>query len=355
MKKLAALMLCASTALALGGCSSSDGGSNSDSQATAKELIVSTFQLNEDIVVEDVITPFEEENGVEIVTDLGNAADRYNKLVNNPDSGIDVIELNQSTAAKGYADGMFETIDQSKVSNIDELIDSAKAMQSESGYGPAYVIQSCGIVYDPEAVGHEITSWDDLWNEDLAGAIAIPDITTTFGPAMVHIASDHAGADIKSDEGEAAFKALEELKPNVVKTYTKSSDLANMFAAGEIKAAVVGDFAVPNIQNAAEGVVYAVPESGTYANFNTIDVVKDSDNKEMAYKYVNWRISQDLQSKSSVSLNEGPTNKNVELTPEESANMTYGDVANNAKTIDYTFVNPLLAQWTDQWNRILNS
>lgn len=350
MKKLIYSALSASMLVSLCACSSGETGSEEETCT----LTVSTFQLSEDIVNSDVIEPFEEATGCTVVTDLGNAADRYTKLENNPDSGIDVIELNQSTAAKGYEAGLFEKLDSSKVENLDQLITSAKNMQSESGYGPAYVIQSVGIVYDSETLGYEITSWDDLWNADLEGAIAIPDITTTFGPAMVYIASDHAGQDIEEDNGEAAFAALEELKPNVVKTYTKSSDLANMFAAGEIKVAVVGDFAVPNIQKADENVVYMVPESGTYANFNTIDVVASSENKEAAYKYINWRISQQLQEVTSLSLNEGPTNKNVELTDEESANLTYGEVAENAKSIDYTFVNPLLTEWTDQWNRILN-
>ena len=35
-------------------------------------------------------------------------------------------------------------------------------------------------------------------------------------------------------------------------------------------------------------------------------------------------------------------------------NKTYGEVAANAKTIDYSFVNPLLNNWIDQWNRIVN-
>ncbi|MCI5774532.1 MAG: ABC transporter substrate-binding protein [Erysipelotrichaceae bacterium] len=350
MKKLVYLMLCAAMVLGISGCSST----TNEEASTGCTLTVSTFQLSEDIVNEDIVKPFEEKYNCDVITDLGNAADRYTKLQNNPESGIDVIELNQSTAARGYEAGLFETLDSSKVTNLGELIAPAKAMQEASGYGPAFVIQSVGIVYDKEAVGYEITSWDDLWNEDLAGAIAIPDITTTFGPAMVYIASEHAGQDITVDNGEAAFKALEEIKPNVVKTYTKSSDLANMFAAGEIKAAVVGDFAVPNIQKAANQVVYMVPESGTYANFNTIDVVASSDNKEMAYKYIEWRISQQLQAVTSLSLNEGPTNANVELNEEQAKNLTYGKVAENAKTIDYTFVNPLLPEWTDQWNRILN-
>lgn len=349
MKKLSYLLLCGLLLTGVTACSS-----NSSDESKGCTLTVSTFQLSEDIVNEDVIKPFEEKYNCDVVTDLGNAADRYTKLKNNPESGIDVIELNQSTAAMGYESGLFEKLDTSKISNYDKLITPAKDMQSENGYGPAYVIQSVGIVYDKEAIGHEIKSWDDLWGSDLKGAIAIPDITTTFGPAMVHIASDHAGVDIKSDKGKAAFKALEEIKPNVVKTYTKSSDLANMFAAGEIKAAVVGDFAVPNIKKAADTVEYVVPASGTYANFNTIDIVASSKNKEMAYNYINWRISQELQSVTSKSLNEGPTNKDVKLTDEEAAALTYGEVAEKAKVIDYTFVNPLLTDWTDQWNRILN-
>lgn len=348
MKKLCGLLLCGFLLVSVSACSSKS------EKTEGCKLTVSTFQLSEDIVNDDVVKPFEEKYNCDVVTDLGNSADRFTKLENNPESGIDVIELNQSTAAKGYEEGLFDKLDTSKIENLKDLITPAKNMQSESGYGPAYVTQSVGIVYDKEAVGFEITSWDDLWKAELKGAIALPDITTTFGPAMVHIASDHAGVDIKKDNGEAAFKALEAIKPNVVKTYTKSSDLANMFAAGEIKAAVVGDFAVPNIQKAAQDVVYLVPKSGTYANFNTIDVVANSKNKDMAYKYINWRISQELQSVTSKSLNEGPTNAKVELSEDEAKKLTYGEIAENAKAIDYTFVNPLLANWTDQWNRILN-
>ena len=117
------------------------------------------------------------------------------------------------------------------------------------------------------------------------------------------------------------------MKPNVVKSYSKSSDLANMFASGEIVAAVVGDFAVPNIQAADANCVYVVPESGTYANFNMVDVVSTSKNKELAYKFVNWRISQELQSVTSLSLNEGPTNAKVQLTDEQASQLTYGVVA----------------------------
>ncbi|MFQ7057879.1 MAG: extracellular solute-binding protein [Turicibacter sanguinis] len=225
---------------------------------------------------------------------------------------------------------------------------------AENGFGAAYTVNSIGIIYNPDEVGFEINDWSDLWNEELKGKISIPDISTTFGPAMVYVANDYANGDIKEDQGEAAFKALAELQPNIVKTYSKSSDLANMFASGEIAVAVVGDFGIPTIEQAQPNVKFVVPASGTYANFNTIDINKNSKNKELAYEYVNFRLSQELQSSTAITLNEAPTNKDVVLDEETALNKTYGEVAANAKTIDYSFVNPLLNNWIDQWNRIVN-
>lgn len=256
-------------------------------------------------------------------------------------------------AAKGAEEGLFETIDLSKIEHASDLIAAAKTL-ADNGQGVPYTINSIGIMYNPEAVGFEITGFDDLWKPELAGMVSIPEITTTFGPAMVYMASDHAGVDIKTDNGEAAFKALEELKPNLVKTYAKSSDLINMFTSGEVAAAVVGDFGVPTIKAANPDLVYVTPE-GTYANFNTISITKNCQNKELAYEYLNYRLSAELQSKTGKALNEAPTNKTVTFTEEESQNMTYGPAAEKAKVLDYGFVNPLLNQWIDQWNRIINN
>lgn len=316
-------------------------------------LTLSTFGLSEDISEDEVYKPFEDEYGCDIVTETGGASDRYTKFSSNPDSSIDVIELSQATAAKGVDAGLFETVDTSKLSNYEDLIDSAKTFV-EAGNPIPYTLNSIGIIYDEEAVGHELTSFDDLWDSGLADSIAIPDITTTFGPAMVYVAGEHAGTDVTEDNGEAAFQALEELKPNIVKSYTKSSDLINMFTSGEIIAAVVGDFGVPTIVEANPNLTYVTPD-GTYANFNVVAINKNSENKDLAYEYVDYRISEELQTTTCSALNEAPTNKNVTYTDEQAATITVGDKAANAKFVDYSFVNPILDDWIDQWNRTINS
>ena len=59
--------------------------------------------------------------------------------------------------------------------------------------------------------------------------------------------------------------------------------------------AVVVDFAIPTVQKANSQCRFCVPESGTYANYNTVNIVKDAKNKENAYKYVNFRIGAENQ------------------------------------------------------------
>lgn len=350
MKKVLALSLCA--AMALTGCAgAAPKGENKSTEE--KKLVLSTYGLSEDISAEEVYKPFEDQFNCKIVTETGSTNERYTKLSANAESTIDVIELSQAMTAKGIEEGLFEPLDLSKIENSKNLIGTAKTM-AEAGQGVAYTINSIGIMYDPEAVGLEIKSFDDLWKAELEGSIAIPDITTTFGPAMVYMASDYKNVDIKSDNGKAAFEALEELKPNLVKTYAKSSDLINMFTSGEIKAAIVGDFGVPTIQKANPNLVFVTPEV-TYANFNTISITKNCKDKELAYAYINYRLSKELQEKTTKALNEAPTNNQVTVAEENAKNMTYGEVAENAKVLDYSFVNPVLSDWIDQWNRIINN
>lgn len=351
MKKTIAMVLCA--AMTLTACG---GASTGDSQAAAEgkqKLVLSTYGLSEDISAEEVYAPFEKEFNCEIVTETGGTNDRYTKLAADSESSIDVIELSQAMTAKGIEEGLFEDIDLSKIENAGDMITAAKTM-ADAGQGVAYTINSIGIMYNPEAVDFEIKSFDDLWDPRLEGVVSIPEITTTFGPAMVYMASDHAGVDIKSDNGEAAFNALAELKPNLVKTYTKASDLINMFTSGEVAVAIVGDFGVPTIQAANPDLVYVTPDI-TYANFNTISITKNCKNKDLAYAYLNYRLSPELQTKTGKALNEAPTNSKAEFTEEESKNMTYGEKAANAKVLDYSFVNPQLNSWIDQWNRIINN
>ena len=345
-KSLAAILVGALTLTTLAGCGSAS------SNESGKKLVISTWGLSEDLLNENVFKPFEEKYGVDVVLEIGNNSERLTKLQNNPNSNVDLIYLAESFAEQGIEAGLFEEIDYSKIPNA-ELLNEKAQTTVERGFGPAYTLNSIGIVVDPSA-GVEINSFEDLWKPELAGKIAIPDITTTNGPAIVAMASEKAGVNLESDNGAAAFKELEALKPNVVKTYSKSSDLANMFSSGEIVAAVSANFAYETIAKAKPEVKYVVPESGTYLNFNTININKNSKNKDLAYEFINYALSEEVQARAAKALSESPVNTKVELTDAEAKNLTHGSVVDNAKVLNFEYINSQMSTWLDTWNRIMN-
>ena len=136
--------------------------------------------------------------------------------------------------------------------------------------------------------------------------------------------------------------------------FRSASDVANLFANGEISVAVVGDFGVPVIIKADPAAFYMVPASGTYANFNVININKNTKNLDLAIAYVNYRLSADTQLRTAKALNEAPVNTKVVLTPELALNKTVGEVAAKAKMVDFSVVNPLMPEWVDKFNRLMN-
>ena len=95
MKKTWKLALGAAMALALvTGCSG-----NETEGSGKKQLVVSTWGLSQDVWEQEVKIPFEEKFDCELVLEVGGTNERYTKLANNPNAGVDIVELSQSAAA----------------------------------------------------------------------------------------------------------------------------------------------------------------------------------------------------------------------------------------------------------------
>ncbi|TCL75149.1 putative spermidine/putrescine transport system substrate-binding protein [Hydrogenispora ethanolica] len=314
-----------------------------------RTLVVSTWGYNEDQFRKNVFGPFEKENNVKIVLEVGNNGERLNKLKLMKNSSVDVITLAESYALDGAKAGVFEKIDARKIPNLKYLYDVAKKPVKD-GYGPAYTMNRTGIIYDAKAVAKPIKSWADLWRPDLKQKITIPDITITSGPAMIQAGAIKAGTAMAKNDSKA-FSQLVALKPNVVKIYTKSSDLNNLFIQKEVVVGVGLDFAFPKIKEAIPSAVYVDPKEGSVANRNTINIVKGSKNVDLAYKFIDWWLSEKVQRANALDKLDSPVNKKVVLTEEEAVGLTYGaKVFKKMKALDFSYINGVMPKWIQRWN-----
>lgn len=312
-------------------------------------LTISWWGYNGEKLDANIIEPFKAICDCDVVFETGNNADRLNKLAIRGGKGVDVIYLTDSYSQIGIEKGLFQELDRSKLPNVAKLYEMAQAPQGN--FGPAYTIGRIGVVYDADAVP-AITSWDDLWREDLNGVVSLPGITTTGGPMMVLRAGVHAGVDAYED-ADAAFDAIEAIKPNVVKNYNTGSEMVNLVSTGEAKVAVTQDFTLSSLQAAVPSMTWADLSDGDIAVLNTVNVPTGAENIDLAYQFIDFVLSTEIQQVQAEQGVDAPVNAEVDLTPDQAAMWTYGDdkIA-SLNRLDYGKLNAAKIDWIDRWNEI---
>lgn len=373
-KKLVSVMLVAAMAASLTACGGSAteettkaadtattaaaGGESAEAAGEAlgnfegQELSISTFSFNAELLQKNVYDPFMEATGCKLIVEGGKNAERVTKIKETP-GNYDVVIIGDAFVADLIDEGLLETADYSQLSNLDALYDNAKAPFGAE-YGPAYTFNRLGIVYDKSTCPIEITSWADLWNPELEGSVAIPDITTTSGPLFYYAVAKMANLTPGQDD-EAIFAKMAELKPNVMKTYTSANDTITMLNQGEISVAVLLDFSYTAAKSASEDYVWVDPSEGNYSGYNTLNIVKGSENKELAMAFIDFYLSKEVQLAEALDGVDSPVRTDVELTPEQAANFTYGkEMIDGLLLPDWAVINTNKADWTSQWNELFS-
>jgi putative spermidine/putrescine transport system substrate-binding protein len=316
----------------------------------SKTLTISWWGFNGEKLDQYIVQPFKEKCGCEIVFETGNNADRLNKIKIRGGEGVDVAYFTDAYSQIGIEEGLFLPIDRAKIPNLAGLYEMAQAPQGE--YGPAYSLGRVGIIYDSAKVGNAITSWNDLWRDEFKGQVSLPGITTTAGPMAVMVAGMHAGVDAFEDP-DAAFKAIEEIKPNVVKNYNTGSELINLFSTGEVSVAMAQDFTLAQLQAAVPSAVWADISEGAIATMNTINIPKGSENVDLAHEFINFVLDPAVQQTLAENGVDAPVVKSVTLTPEQAKQWTYGaEMIESLKRVDYAKMNAAKSEWIDRWNEV---
>lgn len=318
-----------------------------------QELRISTYNFNAELLQKNIYDPFMEQTGCKLIIEGGKNAERVTKIKESPDN-YDVVVIGDAFIADLIDAGVIDTVDRSKLPNLDALYDLAKAPFGEE-YGPVYAFNRLGIVYDDATVAKDITSLADLWGEDMKASIVIPDITASTGPLFYYTVAKMLNLTPGQDD-DAIFAKLAELKPNIVKTYTSANDAINMLNQGEVTAAVLLDYSYTEARKANEDYIWVDPSEGSYSGFNTVNIIKGSKNKELAEAFINFYLSKEVQLAEALDGVDSPVRKDVELTKEQAANFTYGpELIEKLILPDWNVINEHKADWTERWNELFST
>lgn len=172
------------------------------------------------------------------------------------------------------------------------------------------------LAYNTAQVKDPLTSWKDLYRDDLKGKIAIasPDYS---GAAFLTLATLAENDDLGMDY----YKSLKE---NGVKFEQGNGALASKIATGEYHAVSIVDFMALNAKNEGSPVEIVWPEEGAVIIPTPVGIIKDTEAVDASKQVVDFLLSEECQT---MFKDQGyiPVNPNVGV-PENAPNVEDIDI-----------------------------
>lgn len=315
--------------------------------AADKKLTISVYSFGTDAMTEAVFDPFEKVCGCEVVVETGRSVERMAKIEANASNPIiDVAVMSSHDALALARKGLLQSLDVSKIPSHADLYESAKDPIGDN-YAIGYGFYATSIVYRSDLV--EIDSWADLLSDKLKGRVALPNITGTQGPLTLHMLGEAMGGDdIKFTK---TIDAVGEHAKDIVTFYGRSSALVQLMLQEEVIAAPIGRFAWSRFSGAKLPFKWAEPKEGQTGGMNVMLMTKGNGNEELAYQFMNYWLSTEVQTRVAEMKLDSPANAKVVVSDEIAESLTYGaDLINSLKMLDPAAIIDNRDAWLKRWN-----
>jgi len=295
-----------------------------------------------------IIPAFEKATGATVTLDVGNGRVFGTNL---RAAGVaappySVVMTNEVFASGLRKEGYFEKLDLSKVPNYAELYPIA---QVGDGFAATGALSPIGIGYRTDLVKTPPTSWKDLWdNPEFKGKIGLYNYANSAGKMQLLLASMLYGKD--QYDADAGFAAL----ANLGQVIQVDFNLSTALAAGEIIVAPFDFGEITRLRKQGLPVDCVIPTEGMLMFDQNISITTNGPEKEMAYQYLNFLISAEIQDLMMREFFTSPTNSKVVVPEDLKADIPVsGDAMANILTWDWEFVNEKQGEYADRWAKTI--
>jgi putative spermidine/putrescine transport system substrate-binding protein len=318
-------------------------------RAQDKTLVVPTLGGVWEQFWRNTIAPaFEKASGATVTLDVGNGRVFGANL---RAAGVDkppysVIMTNEVFASSLRKEGFFEKLDLAKLPNYNELYPLA---QVADGYGATGAISPIGIGYRTDMVKTPPKAWKDLWsNEEFKGKIGLYNFANSAGKMELLLASKIFGKD--QYDVDAGFDALAKLG----KVIQVDFNLSTALSAGEIVVAPFDFGEIARLRKQGLPVDCAIPEEGMIMFDQTVSILANGPEKELAYQYANFLLSAEIQDLMMREFFVSPTNSKVTVPDELKADVPVsGEEMSKILTWDWDFVNQHQGELAERWAKTI--
>ncbi|MBQ3519537.1 MAG: spermidine/putrescine ABC transporter substrate-binding protein [Clostridia bacterium] len=287
-KKIISLLIAVFMLLGLCACSDNQGNQNSNRS-------INVYNWGE-YIDQSVLDDFEAQTGINVnYTTYASNEEMYSKIVSGAAS-YDVIIPSEYMISKMISEDLLAELDFSNIPNYKYIGDEYRGLSydPDEKYSVPYTWGTVVIVYNTKFVDAEDVadeSIDLLWNEKYAGNILMFDNPRdTF--ALAHIKLGNSMNTTNPDDWIAAAEELKKQKP-LVQAYVMDQIFDKMINEEAYIAAYYAGDAMTMMEENEDLAAY-VPREGANMFFDSMCVLKSSQNKEAAEKFINFMCETEI-------------------------------------------------------------
>jgi len=307
-------------------------------------------------VAEDTISNFEKACGVNVTYDVYESNEAMMARIQPGNPGYDIVVPTDLFVAQMVAEGLLEPLDRSKIPNFANLTPSLTNLAFDPGnvYSMPYQWGTIGIGYNSDKVGHEVTSWNDLFNYD--GKVAWLDDTR----AMLGIALNQLGFSPNTANPDEIAQARDFLIANGKNVVSIAGDDGQaQLERGDVDMTIEynGDIIQVMADCNCDNLHYVIPSEGTNLWMDNLAIPKDAPNPDLANVFIDYILDAQVGADISNYTAYGSPNQAAHdlhlIDPEMLANPAIYPTDEVLKTLySLTDVPEAGTSYTDAWDEI---
>ena len=222
-------------------------------------------------------------------------------------SEIDICVPSDYLVEKMIKEDLLAEIDVSQLTNYEHIKTYAESrtFDPDSKYSVPYMIGTVGIVYNTTMVDDVVDSWDILWNEKYSKKLMMySSIRDSLAVALCKLGYSINTTD--KAQVEEAGQLLIEQKPLVLAYGT--DNIKDSMIAGSCALAV--DYSGAAAAAIAENpdLDYVVPKEGSNVWVDNLVIMKNSDKKEAAMRFIDFLCKPEVAAKNAEYIGYTPAN-----------------------------------------------
>ncbi|MFY9676935.1 MAG: ABC transporter substrate-binding protein [Terriglobales bacterium] len=309
------------------------------------------------------VKAFEEENHCKVSASyMGSSDELVAKLRGGSAGTYDIISPSSDVATMIATSGLAAPLDLGKLPTYSQLspqLTSLSLVRAKGDvYGVPFMWGPDPMIYDTTAFPQPPDSWNVMWDPKLKQKISVWDDLST-----VYMAAQVLGYDkpdpghlynLSDEELDAVKKKLIDLKPNIRKMWSTGGELTNLFQNHEVVIAMGWPLMTNQLRKSNFPVGETIPKENTTGWIDHLMITAGSENKDLAYKFLEFMIQAQTQKKVTDVTGYTPANPHAAqfMTPEEVKSLHLDDVDNYQKRLYFWQNVPRRAKYNEIWNEV---